>query len=58
MIEMFIAVTILLLIIGVALLVIFAAPWWLTLFSIAVGILLLNKLVNPAPDAGYGVEDD
>lgn len=41
-----------------ALLVIFAAPWWLMVIAIAAGILLLNKLANPAAGAGPGEEND
>lgn len=54
MIEMFFAVTILLVIVGVAIL---AAPWWLTVIALAAGILLLGRLVNPPPGVAPGEED-
>jgi hypothetical protein len=58
MIEMFFAMTILWVFIGVLLLAIFSAPWWLTVFAIAAGILLLNKLLNPDDGAGHCEVDD
>lgn len=58
MIRMFVDMTILLVIACVALLAIFAAPWWLTAIAIAAVILLLDKLLNPTPGAGHCEEDD
>ena len=43
---MFLAVTIVLMLGGIALLVLFAAPWWVTVLVVAGAVLLLGKLVN------------
>jgi hypothetical protein len=42
MIEMFVAVTIVLVLGAVALLAMFAAPWWMTVLVIAGAVLLLG----------------
>jgi hypothetical protein len=58
MINTIFAVTILMVLGALALLVIFSIPWWLTVIAISAGILLLNKLVNPAAGAGHCDVDD
>ena len=49
MINTMLAVTILMVLGVLALLVIFSIPWWLTVIVVSIGILLLDKLFNPAP---------
>jgi membrane protein implicated in regulation of membrane protease activity len=48
MINMFLAVTILLVLGGAALLAMFSMPWWLTVLVVSICIFLLGKLFNPA----------
>lgn len=48
MFNTMLAVTILMVLGGVALLAIFSMPWWLTVIVVSIGILLLDKLFNPA----------
>lgn len=49
MINTMLAVAILMALGALALLVIFSIPWWVTVFAIAIVILLLDKRFNPAP---------
>lgn len=56
MIEMFVAVTIVLVVVGLVLLVIFKAPWWLSVITIAAIVLLLDKLINRK--AGHDEDGD
>lgn len=57
MIEMFVAVTIVLALLGVVLLALLAAPWWMTVLVVAGAVLLLGKLVNRT-SGGSGKEGD
>lgn len=55
MIEMFVAMTIVLVLVGVALLVLFASPWWATVLVVAGIVWLLDWMVN---GQGPGTDSD
>lgn len=48
MIETFLSMTIVLILLGLLLLVLFAAPWWVTVLVVSGIWLLLNRLVISA----------
>lgn len=50
MIEMFVAVTILLVLIVATLMAIMAAPWWVALFFGSLLVVAINKLLHPWQD--------
>jgi hypothetical protein len=54
MIEMFLAVTIVLVLGGIALLAMFAAPWWMTVLVIAGAVLLIDKMFKRITRSGKG----
>lgn len=47
MIEMFVAVTILIVLVAVAIMAVTAAPWWVGLFSISILALAIHRLMRP-----------
>lgn len=50
MIEMFVAVTILLVLIAATLMAIMAAPWWVALFFASILVVGINRLLHPWQD--------
>lgn len=50
MIEMFVAVTILLVLIAATFMALLKAPWWVALFFVSILFVALNRLLHPAQD--------
>ena len=50
MIEMFVAMTILFVLIAVTLMAIMAAPWWVGLFFVSILVVAINWLLHPSQD--------
>lgn len=50
MIEMFVAVTILLVLIAATLMAIMAAPWWVALLFVSILVVWLNWLLHPSQE--------
>ncbi len=55
MIEMFLAVTIVLVLICAAVLVLFSAPWWVAVLAVSGIVWLLNWMVN---GKGQGTDEE
>lgn len=50
MIEMFVAVTILFVLIAATLMAVMAAPWWVALFFGSILVVAINRLLHPSQD--------
>ena len=50
MIEMFVAVTLLLVLVVASVIALLKAPWWVALFCVSMLVVGLNWLLHPAQD--------